>query len=113
MKLENLFAALPASQDREHILPVLEDSGIRIERIISNGHPSPPDFWYDQESAEWVALLCGSATLKFADDREVALKAGDWLLIERHARHRVEAVSQDAVWLAVYYDETAPRGNGG
>ena len=36
-------------------------SGIRIERIVSRGHTSPPDFWYDQPQAEWVIVLAGSA----------------------------------------------------
>jgi len=100
MTVENLFSALQGNG--EQIIPLLESPGIRIERIVSNGQPSPPDFWYDQENDEWVALLRGTATLGFADGRMLALKEGDYLLIERHVKHRVEAVSQDAVWLAVH-----------
>jgi hypothetical protein len=30
---------------------------VRIERIISHGHASPADFWYDQPQHEWVIVL--------------------------------------------------------
>ena len=49
----------------EQIIPeelfttLLEDSDVRIERIISHGHSSPPGFWYDQDQAEWVLVLHG------------------------------------------------------
>jgi cupin 2 domain-containing protein len=101
--MSNLFTESFGSSDQEHILPLLEAQNLRIERIISNGHPSPPDFWYDQEDNEWVVLLRGSATLKFEDDRIVSLKAGDHLCIAAHVKHRVEQTSSDAVWLAVHY----------
>ena len=101
--MQNLFDGISGAEDCEQVFPLLESSSVRIERIVSNGQPSPPDFWYDQEVDEWVALLCGTATLKFADDRMVELKAGDYFLIERHVKHRVEAVSQDAIWLAVHH----------
>ena len=84
MRLRNLFETVPGAGDREHVFPLLDSSGIRIERIVSNGQASPADFWYDQDNDEWVALLCGTATLKFGDGRLVELKGGDWLLIERH-----------------------------
>jgi len=32
----------------------------------------------------------------------VALKAGDWIAIPAHSRHRVESTSADALWLAVH-----------
>jgi cupin 2 domain-containing protein len=32
----------------------------------------------------------------------VELKAGDWITIPAHRRHRVEATSTDALWLAVH-----------
>ena len=28
---------------------LLDASSVRIERIISHGHASPTDFWYDQD----------------------------------------------------------------
>jgi cupin 2 domain-containing protein len=102
--VKNLFTdGVRGSSDQEHILPLLESPNIRIERIISNGHPSPPNFWYDQERNEWVTLLRGSAKLKFEDGSMMNLKAGDNLSIAAHTKHRVEQTSSDAVWLAVHY----------
>ena len=33
----------------------------KIERIVSRGHASPEDFWYDQEENEWVMVVKGTA----------------------------------------------------
>ncbi len=102
--VKNLFADFPALPEQEDILPILDSARVRIERIISNGHPSPADSWYDQDLPEWVMLVRGSAMLKFEDGATVNLEAGDYLVIEAHVKHRVEAVSDDAVWLGVHYD---------
>ena len=67
------------------------------------GHPTPPGEWYDQPNAEWVLLARGTAVLEFEAGERVALAAGDHLQIPPHARHRVEAVSVDAVWVALHY----------
>lgn len=48
----------------------------RIERIVSHGHASPPGFWYDQEEAEWVAVLSGEAVLEF-EVSTTAVDSGD------------------------------------
>jgi cupin 2 domain-containing protein len=85
----------------ENLLP---DHGVRIERIVSTGQASPPGFWYDQDRDEWVVLLQGQAGLAWIDGRKQTLKAGDWLLILAHERHRVEWTSQEpaCIWLAVH-----------
>lgn len=103
----NLFAALPSSSPEELFTTLLETPGLRIERIVSYGQASPEGFWYDQPQGEWVALLKGSATLRF-EDRIVDLKPGDWVDIPPHTRHRVEATAPDqpTVWLAVHYEKT-------
>ncbi len=77
---------------------------VRIERIVSRGHVTPPGEWYDQDTHEWVVLLTGSATLTF-EDRSETLAAGDHVLIPAHRRHRVEWTdpAQPTVWLAVHY----------
>lgn len=78
--------------------------GVRIERILSCGHTSPAQGWYDQVQDEWVALLQGEARLQFERSAEVKLAAGDWLLIRAHQRHRVSYTSTQppCVWLAVH-----------
>lgn len=104
----NRFANLPAGvQETELVSRLLAKPGLTIERIVSTGQASPPDFWYDQERAEWVVLLQGDALLRFADEAEPrCLKAGDFVAIAPHRRHRVEwtASGQTTVWLAIHYD---------
>ncbi|HEY3897462.1 MAG TPA: cupin domain-containing protein [Chthoniobacter sp.] len=110
MKIENLFETLPGPSDREQIRCLLETGEVRIEQIISHAQPSPEGFCYDQPNAEWVLLLKGSATLLLAPKETVELKAGDSLLIPAHLRHRVERTSEDAIWLAVHFQNTlTPR----
>jgi cupin 2 domain-containing protein len=102
----NLFANIPADLPEERIDILLEREGLRMERIVSRGHASPPGFWYDQPTDEWVVLLSGSAGLSFEDSAdEVVLRPGDYLFIAAHRRHRVEwtAPDEDTVWLAFHF----------
>jgi len=101
LAVRNLFAAAPAAG--ESLEALAGGDGFRLERIVSNGAPSPPGFWYDQEGPEWVALVAGSATLELRDAGEIELGAGDYLTIPARLEHRVARVSADAVWLAVHY----------
>jgi cupin 2 domain-containing protein len=97
----NLFA----SGDRasgEEFLTLLETAGARISRIVSRSHSSPPGFWYDQDEDEWVVLVRGTAALEFDGGEIVEMKEGDFLLIERHERHRVARTSEHAIWLAAH-----------
>jgi len=103
LRLGNLFKSLPAETDREHVERILENGGMRIERIISRGQPSPDGFWYDQPTAEWVILLKGRATLSVAGEGRTNLVAGDYLLIPARLKHRVEQTSDDAIWLALHF----------
>jgi cupin 2 domain-containing protein len=77
---------------------------LRIERIISTGQITAPGEWYDQELDEWVILLQGQAELRLGDGPRQPLKAGDYLLIPAHCRHRVEYTSADppCIWLAIH-----------
>ena len=103
----NLFAGLPsAALADEQFATILQRQGLRIERIVSTGQASPPDFWYDQDEGEWVLVLQGEARLRFADEAaDRHLQPGDWLDIAPHRRHRVEWTAPDepTVWLAVFY----------
>ena len=84
----------------------MQRPGLRIERIVSTGQCSPPDFWYDQPEGEWVIVLQGAARLRFADENEArTLQAGDFIDIAPHRRHRVDWTdpTQTTVWLAVFY----------
>ena len=41
--------------------------GLRIERIVSEGHVSPEGFWYDQDEPEWVGPSEFLGTTCYAD----------------------------------------------
>ena len=98
----NLYTELPATAEGEAFQTLFQCNGVRVERIVSNRHASPPGFWYDQAGGEWVAVLQGEATLEFADGRLLDLRAGDWVSIPAHVRHRVKRTGPATVWLAVH-----------
>ena len=104
MRTENLLATAAALPAEEIVENLAQGPGCRIERIISSGQASPPDFWYDQEQDEWVAVLQGTGRLQWEDGSYTSLAPGDWLLISAHKKHRVDYTSQEppCVWLAVY-----------
>ena len=102
----NVFTDLPSHLPDELSTTLLEASYVCIERIVSHGHASPPDFWYDQARHEWVMVLKGAARLQF-EDGTVEMKPGDFVNIPAHKRHRVEWTTPDepTVWLAVHYGD--------
>ena len=102
MRAANLFAQIPPPAAEEHFETLFTRPGLRIERILSHFHASPPGFWYAQPDDEWVLLAQGSAELEFGDGRRQALAPGDWLLIPAGCRHRVARTGPDTVWLAVH-----------
>jgi cupin 2 domain-containing protein len=102
----NMFENIPDGLKDELIEILMEDEKVRIERIVSKGHASPPGFWYDQDRDEFVILLDGSAGLLFEEKEElIVMKPGDYVNIPAHARHRVEwtDASKETVWMAVFY----------
>ena len=106
----NLFAGIRPRRDAETIATLLATADLRIERIVSTGQCSPPDFWYDQPDGEWVLLIQGEARLRFADEAEARhLKAGDFVDIAAHRRHRVEWTppGEPTIWLAIHYSAGA------
>lgn len=99
--MSTLFEPHNSSIQKEICNLLYEKNHTRIERIVSNGQPSPQGFWYDQSEEEWVCLLEGTATLQF-EEYSVEMKKGDYIQIPPQVKHRVEKVSLDAIWLAVY-----------
>ena len=102
----NLFADLPKQLPEELVTTLLDASGVRIERIVSQGHASPPGLWYDQGQHEWVVVLKGAARLQF-EDGMVEMKPGDSINIPAHKKHRVDWTTPDepTIWLGVRYGE--------
>jgi cupin 2 domain-containing protein len=108
MTPENLLDGIPAELTEELFTTIHRAKGVRMERIVSRGHCSPPGFWYDQDEHEWVIVLAGSAAIQFEDDPEpVQLQQGSYLSIPAHARHRVAWTSPNerTVWLAIHYGD--------
>ncbi len=106
MTVKNFFSKIPHKIPEEIFSTIIQTKNITMERIISKGHASPENFWYDQEKNEWVMILKGQATLKFQEkDEIVELKAGDYIDIPAHYKHRVEWTDPDVetIWLAVHY----------
>jgi cupin 2 domain-containing protein len=89
----------------EQFQKLLETPTVRIERIVSEAHQSPPGFWYDQSETEWVMVLRGAATLELHGGEFVELKAGDYVTIPCHKRHRVHRTTPGTIWLAVHVSE--------
>jgi cupin 2 domain-containing protein len=101
----NLLADLPAHLPDELFSPLLDHPAFRVERIVSQGHASPPSSWYDQPEDEWVLVVCGAARLRFEGEEAVELSRGSYVHIPAHRRHRVEWTTPDesTVWLAIHY----------
>jgi cupin 2 domain-containing protein len=103
---QSLFLGIPSDLPEELCTAIHEAQGLRIERIVSQGHCSPQDFWYDQNEHEWVLLLQGNATMEIEGEPEpVRLQPGVCLSIPAHTRHRVASTSpaEKTIWLAIYH----------
>jgi cupin 2 domain-containing protein len=105
MKKDNIFLRIPAAMPDEIFETIAENAHVKIERIISDGHTTPEDSWYDQDHDEWVILLKGIAEVTFENEPQpLILKPGDYVLIPAFSRHRVIRTDekQPTVWLAVH-----------
>lgn len=105
MKHGELTSRIPAALPEELIDILSDHGGVRIERIVSRGHTSPPDFWYDQEEHEFVLLVQGEARLDIEGRPALSLTAGTWVLLPAHTKHRVAftPLEVDTIWLAIFY----------
>jgi cupin 2 domain-containing protein len=104
--MQNVYAGMLESLPGERFDVLLEEPGLRLERIVSMGHTTPPGEWYDQATNEWVLVLRGRARLLLEGEAApLIMGPGDYVLIPAHRRHRVEwtDLSQPTVWLALHY----------
>ena len=104
--MDSLFKDIPAELPEELIETICSADCVKIERIVSRRHASPEGFWYDQDRNEFFLIIQGSAGLRFdGEDDIVVLRAGDYLNIASHVKHRVEWTdsSSETIWLAVHY----------
>lgn len=104
----NLFTPEPSARNGEVTQRIAKGKGIRIERIVSHGQASPDAFWYDQDEAEWITVLTGSARITIAGQADdILLRPGDTLLLPAHCRHRVAWTAPDepTIWLALFAED--------
>jgi cupin 2 domain-containing protein len=102
----NIFADIPDSLPKELFTSLIKNDNVHIERIVSKGHSTPPEQWYDQAWDEWVIVLEGQAILVHEQNlQKLPMTVGDYVLIPAHTKHRVEWTTPDSqtVWLAVHF----------
>lgn len=105
MSSNNLYSAIPDVVPEELFEDIQTGSSVRIERIISDGHSTAADSWYDQEEHEWVSVLKGEGVIEYESGNQVVLREGDYINIPAHVKHRVKSTSatEKTIWLAVFY----------
>jgi cupin 2 domain-containing protein len=104
----NMFTGVMPNRAMEVFTTLLAQPGLRIERIVSAGHASPPGVWLDQPHGEWVLVLDGAAALEIEGMEGLQrLGAGDYVWLPPHCRHRVAwtDAGRATVWLAVHVGE--------
>jgi len=103
--INNILEIKHKNFNKEIFETLLKTPNIKIERIISFGHNSPIDFWYNQSQNEWVMIIDGEAKIEF-EDNIIKLKKGDYFLIEKYKKHRVEWTkpNKPTIWLAIFFD---------
>ena len=103
--MDNILKLLPQDLEQEVFEEIVKTDNIQIERIISKGHKSPAEGWYDQDKDEWVMVVKGKAMLAFDNKDDVILEAGDYINIPAHQKHKVAWTDpdQETVWLALFY----------
>lgn len=101
----NIYSYDPGPLDSEELFDIVASGkDFTLERIVSRGHITPEDKWYDQEKDEWVILLEGKAVILYGSGESIELGRGDWVFIPAHTRHRVTFTSSvpECVWLALH-----------
>jgi len=103
--MKNLLKSIPKNIAKELFETLVKNEHIHIERIISKGHTSPIEGWYNQKKNEWVLLLKGAARLEFEDSRVESMGPGDCLEILAGVKHRVvwTTPEEETVWVAIHY----------
>ncbi|WP_333918067.1 cupin domain-containing protein [Vibrio crassostreae] len=103
--MPNIYADIPSSLPNEMFNALISNENIRIERILSHGHSSPEEGWYNQDKNEWVMVLEGQGVIEFEDGRVVTLSKGDYINIAAREKHKVIGTVENVVtiWLAVFY----------
>ncbi len=105
MHKANIFNKIPQELPDELFEDIISTNNLKIERIVSFGHTSPKNGWYESILNEWIILLEGEAILTFEDNESIILKVGDYLNIPALKKHKVfwTTTKNRTVWLAIHY----------
>ena len=105
MKTSNIFTNIPKQMSGEIFENIISKDNIKIQRIVSKGDTTPKDEWYNQEDDEWVIIMQGEAVLSFENQKNIKLKAGEYINIPAYTKHRVSWTieTQETIWLAIHY----------
>lgn len=103
--MRNIFRNLPKATE-EVFEEIVLKNGMKLERIISEGHKTPEGEWLVSDKEEWVLVLRGQAKLRFENNAQLfELSEGDYLSIPAKQKHRVDWTDpvQPTIWLALHY----------
>ncbi|MCL2144555.1 MAG: cupin domain-containing protein [Endomicrobia bacterium] len=100
----NMYEGVKCCKGAEIFDTIVKGKAFKIEKIVSNGAVSPEGFWYKQKLDEIVFLLKGRSKISFYNGEMIKLKSGDYILIPKNVKHRVEYTStrSKCVWLCVF-----------
>ncbi|MFZ9659322.1 MAG: cupin domain-containing protein [Arcobacteraceae bacterium] len=93
---------LKQTASKETFEQIINNSKIKIEKIISYGDITPEDFWYDQDQDEFVMIIEGFAIIKYEDGTIFELHQDDNLYIPAHQKHKVIYTKNRTIWLAMF-----------
>lgn len=105
LEVARLVEDLPEAAEEEDVRVIWQSPHMRVERIVSYGHASDDDFWYDQTEDEWVMVLLGRAVLEIEGEAQPrSLEPGDAINLPARTKHRVVSTASDTatVWLAIF-----------
>lgn len=105
VQVQNIFKDTPEVLKTELFEKLLETENFFVEKIVSAGHKSPENFWFDQETNEFVILLDGSAKIEFESGEYVQLGPGDYFVIPSHLKHRILQTDNNkkTYWLTIHF----------
>jgi cupin 2 domain-containing protein len=84
---------------------LINNNSFRIERIISSGQRTPDSIWLEEETNEFVLLIEGASNIRFFEDNSIIdLQKGDWLVIPKNTKHRIEYTENLTYWLTIHYE---------
>jgi len=107
INIKNIFSDNSSgNKNKEIFQDILDNKGIKIEKIISFGQTTPANKWLYDLRDEWVLLLQGKSELMFESRQRIKLKKGDYILIPAEVKHKVLYTSKRpfCIWLTIFIE---------